>query len=184
MTDPTTPAKPALFSVVALIVLVALILAIAVAKMTGLMETATAAQYIGSIFSILMIGAGNVLPRSEPQTASRVAGWILVLGGLASLAVWLLATQDIRIPLASATALGAFAVALLAAIMHLKRGSPTGARSHHSVLHILHGLMWAFAILLAAVVVGGQSVLWMTAGFTVSMSLLTIVLRRPAGTSA
>ncbi|ESQ90322.1 hypothetical protein ABAC460_09210 [Asticcacaulis sp. AC460] len=175
-----------MFPVIALIVLVALVLAIAVAKKTGLIEAGAAAQYAGSLFSLLMIGAGNVLPKraASPQTASRLAGWILVLGGLASLGLWLLAPQEIRIALASATALSAFAVAILAAALHLKSGSPVGGRAHTAILQILNGLMWAFAMFLADVAIGGQSVLWLTAGFTVSMSLLEICLKGAAKKSA
>ncbi|EGF92919.1 putative membrane protein [Asticcacaulis biprosthecium C19] len=186
MSEAPTPAKPALFSVVALMVIVGLVLAIAIAKKTGLIEAGAAAQYAGSLFSLLMIGAGNVLPKRAiaPQTASRFAGWILVLGGLASLGMWLLAPEDMRIALASATALSAFAVAILAAAMHVKAGSPAGGRAHTAILQILNGLMWAFAMFLADFAIGGQSVLWLTAGFTVSMSLLEICLRGSAKKSA
>ena len=180
MSEASIPSRAGLFSAAAFIVILALVAIIAIAKESGLLENATAVQYIGGLFSLLMIGAGNILPKraEAPQTASRLAGWILVLGGVASLALWLLAPQDVRKLAASATALSAFAVAIVAAALHLKRGGGASSPVQHAVLHILHALMWGFAIFLADAFLDDASQPWMIVGFTLSTGLLLVLMGR------
>lgn len=186
--------------------LVVLVLGIVVAKATGLIQIDHVERYVGLLFGSLLVVAGNALPKllrpslaqsDDPNghkiarrlKAERFAGWTLVLGGLASMALWIWAPEDIRILSASGTGLAAYIVSLVASVW-LLRGKPFAAGRTENPLQqrdsairgalfqILNGLAWAFAIFMASDLWGMNAVLWLVVGFTVSMSMLDVLLRR------
>lgn len=197
MTNPSSSPRRGLVFIAALLLLLALVAVVSFAKLNKLIDANTAMRFVGGLFSLLMIGAGNLLPKyakgsgaeaARVQKTSLFAGLLLVAGGLISLGLWVWAPEDIRALSATATALSAFAVALLAAALQLRfsaRSESTAEarprlHAQSAVLHILHALMWAFAIFLGAALGDRQAVLWLTIGFTMSISLLQVVMGRPA----
>jgi hypothetical protein len=185
-------------------VLVVLVGGIAVARATGLIHVDHVERYVGLLFGSLLVVAGNALPKllrpslaDDPNghktarrlKAERFAGWTLVLGGLASMALWVWAPEDIRTLSASGAGLTTYIVVLIASAW-LLRGKPFAAgrtedalQQRDSVIRralfqILNALAWSFAMFMASDIWGTQAVLWLVLGFTVSMSLLDALLTK------
>jgi hypothetical protein len=76
---------------------------------------------VGIIFGLMVIGAGNLLPKFrlfdalqldpvKALAAERFAGWAFVLAGAAYVAVWALAPMPSVMPISSIVGLAAFAL--------------------------------------------------------------------------
>lgn len=90
-------------SVMVLFGLVILVLIAGVAKKTGWITYDEAKTLSGVIFGLMMIAAANIIPKTVPPLSERRgraalgiamerdAGWILVLGGVTSILIWLTA---------------------------------------------------------------------------------------------
>jgi hypothetical protein len=125
------PAK----SIVGFLGLFAVMIAIAIAKKTGAIDYDLAKRGVGIIFGLMLIGAGNLLPkfrlfdvaqldRVKALAVERFAGWVFVLGGIAYVAVWALAPMPSAMLISSIVGLAAFA---LVAVDFIRRAS--GART-------------------------------------------------------
>ncbi|WP_443750759.1 hypothetical protein [Asticcacaulis solisilvae] len=199
--SPRSPALPALYVAVGgLLVLAA---GLGVATLTGRFDPAAAIRYFGILMGLLMLVSGNALPklvqpRAAGARAARVAGWLLVLGGLGIVGLWIWTPQASRILVTSVTGLVVFVLVLVIALIMTAgmgradkdaAGSPEMRRAavHRSLLfHILHGVMWAFAFLLAGALGYGRDVPWLVAIFTASMGVLDLCVatrRRKARTA-
>lgn len=185
-----SPVLPALY--VAVGGLVVLAAGLGVAALTGRFDPAAAVRYFGILMGLLMLVSGNALPKLvQPQAAgaraARLAGWLLVLGGLGVVALWIWTPQASRILVASVTGLAIFALALVIALIMTagmrrsgvgtQAGSPEMRRAaiqRGLLFHILHGVMWTFAFLLAGALGYGRDVPWLVAIFTASMAVLNL----------
>lgn len=198
--------QPRTMLIATVCILVVLVGGIAVTRATGLIQVDHVERYIGLLFGALMVVAGNALPKllrpslsqnDDPngQTiarrlkAERLAGWTLVLGGLASMALWIWAPEDIRLLSASGTGLAAYVVTLLVSAWLLRGKLFTADRTEDPQQHrdgvirralfqIVNALAWSFAIFMASDIWGINAVLWLLLGFTVSMSLLNALLTK------
>ena len=85
--------------------LVGLVAAVAAAKGMGFLEAASARRAIGLLIGVMALVVGNFLPKLRPlnspdanpakgMAAERFAGWILVLAGIAYIALFLFAPLD------------------------------------------------------------------------------------------
>jgi hypothetical protein len=189
--SPRSPAPLALFVAVGGLAILAA--GLGVATLTGRVDHMAAVRYFGIFMGLLMLVSGNALPKLvQPQAAgaraARVAGWLLVLGGLAVVALWIWMPEAGRILVTSATGLAIFALVLVVAVI-MTAGMPRGradspemrrAALHRSLLfHILHGVMWAFAFFLAAALGYGKNIPWLVAVYTASMALVDVCIRAP-----
>jgi hypothetical protein len=117
-----------------------------------------------------------------------VAGWLLVLGGLAVTALWIWMPEASRVLVASATGLAIFGLVLVVAVFmtagvpRARMDSPEMRRAaiHRSLLfHILHGVMWAFGFYLAGALGHGKDIPWLIALYTASMGMVDMCIRAP-----
>jgi len=164
-----------------------------VAALTGRVDPMAAARYFGIFMGLLMLVSGNALPKLVyPETAgaraARVAGWLLVLGGLAVVALWIWMPEASRILATSATGLAIFGLVLVVAVImtagmpRARTDSPEMRRAavHRSLLfHILHGVMWAFGFYLVGALGYGKDIPWLIAVYTASMAMVDTCIRAP-----
>jgi len=164
-----------------------------VAALTGHVDSMAAVRYFGILMGLLMLVSGNALPKLVyPQAAgaraARLAGWLLVLGGLAVVALWIWMPEASRILVTSATGLAVFGLALVVAVImtagmpRAQADSPEMRRAsiHRSLLfHILHGVMWAFGFYLAGALGHGRDISWLIAVYAASMAIVDMCIRTP-----
>jgi hypothetical protein len=111
-------------SIVGFFSLFAVMMAIAICKETGVINHELAKRGVGIIIGLMLIGAGNLLPKfrlfDAPQfdpakalAAERFAGWVFVLAGTAYVAAWVLAPMPSVIVISSVIGLVAFALVAL-----------------------------------------------------------------------
>ncbi len=180
--------------------LLALVVVVAVATLTQSVTHHTATRYLAALFGGLMVVAGNALPKfSRPAGGGylrvvsrfeRLAGWAFVLGGLLIAGLWFWmpdgSIPDLP-PLATLAVLGA-CLLVLAALVWLSRaawgsGNLSPDMRHHVMMrralyHILHALLWAFAMFSVAALWDGVSN-WLMVPFFLCMGLLDVVLACP-----
>jgi hypothetical protein len=105
----------------AFISLVGLVTAVAAAKGMGFLEAAVARRAIGLLIGVMALVIGNFLPKLRPlnspdgnlakgMAAERFGGWILVLAGIAYIALFLFAPLDQAGLLSSAIGISALMV--------------------------------------------------------------------------
>ncbi len=153
---------------------------------------------------LLMVVAGNALPKllrpggtqNALRVVDRLAGWVFVLGGLGVIGLWVWVPEAGRIVSTSVAGLAIFAVVLLAALVMTRGQSSAPAVSaamrgavikQRALFHILHAVMWVFAIFLASELWHGNVVGWLSAGFATSLIVLDTCLAAPlrrSGTQA
>ena len=187
--------RPPVAFYVAIIGLIALGVSVAVAKLTG--THAAGVRYFGIFMGALMVVAGNALPKllrpgEASRPAERLAGWTFVLGGLLIIGLWLWAPEASRILVTSIAGLATFATVLLTTLL-MTRSAPAGrsvspdmpeignaAMSRQILLHILHAVMWVFAMFLVAELWNSKNTIaWLAVGFTVSQGILSTCLAAP-----
>ncbi len=197
MTSSTPPKPPAAPAPLALYLavggLIVLAAGLGVATLTGRVDHMVAVRYFGVFMGLLMVVSGNALPKLvQPQAAgaraARVSGWLLVLGGLAVVGLWIWMPEASRILVTSATALAIFAAVLVVSVI-MTAGMPRAqapspemrrAALHRSLLfHILHGVMWAFGFFLVAALGYGKNIPWLVAVYTASMAMVDVCIRAP-----
>lgn len=151
-----------------------------------------------SVFGLMLMGAGNVLPKivmpvrsggTHPgmRRADRITGAIFVLAGLACVGVAVFAPADSILLVESVIGIGAFLVAGLVwsgVALAAPRAetadteqSPEFARAkvqRLSVFLILNGLFWAFLIFVADMIWGDAGAQWMLVPFIIVNSLLAV----------
>jgi len=201
MTPSAKPITPPAALYVAVLGLLVLAAGLGVASATGTLDRAAGGRYFGMLIGVLMIIAGNALPkllRPGPagdalRTAERLAGWIFVLGGLTTIGLWLWAPEANRLVTVSVAGLAIFALVLVTTFfltaLQVKRGTVAvpdlapemrqAAVNRRVLFHILHAIMWVFAIFLMAELRGAGTVSLMAVGFTVSMGVLDVCLAAP-----
>ena len=97
--------RPTARALFAFIGLVGIVTAVAVAKGMGFLEAAAARRAIGLLIGVMALVVGNFLPKLRPlnspdanpvegMAAERFAGWILVLAGIAYIALFLFSPLD------------------------------------------------------------------------------------------
>ena len=97
--------RPTARALFAFISLVGIVTAVAAAKGMGFLEAAAARRAIGLLIGVMALVIGNFLPKLRPlhspdanpakgMAAERFAGWILVLAGIAYLALFLFTPLD------------------------------------------------------------------------------------------
>jgi hypothetical protein len=178
---------------------------IVVARETGLIEPGLSKRLVGLTIALVLILAGNFLPKlglfrsfaGEPQAraakAELAAGRILVLAGLVIMGVWAFAEIS-RAPLGAAL-IGLAAILLaFASWLWLKPGQDTNFAEpaafeetavskqrnalRSTILHLLHGVAWAFVMFVADEIWGDQSIKWTVIAFIVSLGLVTTLEAR------
>ena len=111
-------------SVVGFLGLSAIIVAIGIGKETGVVEHDVAKRGVGIILGLMLIGAGNLLPkfrlfdsprRDPAQTLAteRFAGWVFVITGTAYVIIWAFAPMSSVMPVSSIIGLSSFALVAL-----------------------------------------------------------------------
>jgi hypothetical protein len=155
---------------------------------------------VGSMFGLIMAISGNYLPKvvlpvrarrrnpARAMAAERAAGWIFVLAGLISVAIWTLLPIEKVMLTASLVGLGAFLL-VAANWVWLVMGStaaaantieeevtidPATAQKRLGLYMILHALLWGLAIFLADSIWGDVVSRWMTVPFIIANSLLAV----------
>ena len=190
------PVAPVVVGPATVLVLMA---GIVVAKEAGLIEPDVSKRLVGLTIALVLVLAGNFLPKlglfrsfmgdrqSRGAKAELMAGRILVLAGIVIMGVWAFAEIS-RAPLGAAL-IGLAAILLaLASWLWLKPGAeepPEPAALDESavgkqrialrstVLHLLHGVAWAFVMLLADEIWDDQNIKWTVLAFVVSLGLVT-----------
>ena len=105
-------------AVFAFISIVGTVTAVAAAKGMGFLEAAATRRAIGLLIGVMALVIGNFLPKLRPlnspdanptkeMAAERFAGWILVLAGIAYIALFLFAPLDQAGRLSSVLGIGA-----------------------------------------------------------------------------
>jgi len=110
--------RPAARALFAFISLVGIVTVVAAAKGMGFLEAAAARRAIGLLIGVMALVIGNFLPKLRPlnspdgnpakgMAAERFAGWMLVLAGIAYIALFLFASLDQAGPLSSVMGISA-----------------------------------------------------------------------------
>jgi len=199
----TRPVKTAVLSFIGL---TAVAMAFAAARKMGVIEPAVATRAIGLVIGLMVVVTGNLLPKMRPlnsprgnpakvTAAERFAGWILVLAGIAYLALFLFAPLDQALPVSSIIGMGALVV-IAANWMWLARGalfrgrqkaegtvalSERAAEKRKLVIWLLFAFFYVVATACVAFLFGQKPwvhelALWMVVGFGMIYAALYAVL--------
>ncbi len=127
------PAKRAVYAFMGLMVVA---VALAIATKTGVIDSVFEARLQGVLIGVMVIVMGNLLPKLRPlnahggepaavTAAERLAGWLLVLAGIAQTAFFLFAPLEQARPISSLIGIGAIVIVAVSwtrlAILALKR---------------------------------------------------------------
>jgi hypothetical protein len=183
------PVKVAVFGFLGLMLAA---MAVAVANRTGVVEPATAKRGFGFIIGGLAIVVGNFLPKlrlfaGDPirtATAERVAGWILVLTGVADLAMFSFAPLD-QAKLAAAL-LGISAMVAIGAswagLLFLRRQEGLASEKRKIMTFLLIAFFYVFANACAVFLTDDHRVRglisWANVGFGLVFSVIFALLNR------
>jgi hypothetical protein len=179
--------------------------AVAVAKRSGVIENDVARRFVGIILGLMLICAGNVLPKfrlfesggSDPAkalAAGRFAGWTFVLAGAAYVVFWRLAPMPRVTLLSSIVGLSAFALVgmdLLRRTAGARSPRPRPTASESTLVKrlllgtILLSLGWGIAIFLVDHFWGDTASMWMGVIWSIVIpSVIGLATPQPAGESA
>jgi hypothetical protein len=197
--DANKAGAPKIILVMAAIMFAAL-MGFALAGEFELIERNLAKRIVGSMFGLIMMVSGNYLPKvvlpvsarrrnpARAMAAERAAGWIFVLAGLISVAVWALVPIEKVMLTASVIGLGAFLLVganwvwlvvgrTEVAVDTPDEGStidPISANKRLGLFMILHALLWGSAIFLVDSIWGDAASRWMVVPFIIANSLLAV----------
>jgi hypothetical protein len=187
---------------------VAVILGFAIAKKLGYVEALEAKRAGAIAIGCVLIIAGNIVPKlrlfsgqgfdaGRVVGAERVAGWMLVLAGLAFVGLWVFAPSDDLMIYSSLVGLCAFGlVGLIWMGLALRPRAPAEAAAESNdsarvkrlaLSQILFALFWVFAIFLADSLWGDVVSRWMAVGYVVIAGVLATpgaMLARRGGNSS
>jgi hypothetical protein len=146
-----------------------IVTAVAATKGMGFLEATTAKRAIGALIGVMALVIGNFLPKLRPlnspdanpakgMAAERFAGWILVLAGIAYIALFLFAPLDQAGRLSSVIGIGAL-MAIAANWAWLRRaavwrsrqiaGKTAGLTEQTKERQLVVWLLFAFAYVFA-----------------------------------
>lgn len=191
---------------ISLALLSAAIVALVLASELEWLERETIKRAGGILLGLVLVGAGNVLPKlvaplsgREPASAGagadRLAGWVFVLAGLAMIAIWLIAPVELAAPAVAVLGVAAFLLAVAALIVQGARQggamrtppSPFSDRAvalRYALGMILAGLLAAFTMILADEIWGDQVARWMAVFFPLALwSGLVLIITLSAARS-
>tara|TARA_R110002072_G_scaffold260612_2_gene419060 strand:- start:2724 stop:3338 length:615 start_codon:yes stop_codon:yes gene_type:complete len=194
---PETPRSRISTALLALLVIA--VIAIAAAAEFDLIDMELAKRGVGGALALLLLVLGNQLPklvlplaarRANPGpvlAAERFAATILVIAGLASLAVWIWWPADKMMPVASIVVLAGFGLAaanwarVILAVGGLVSQAPEGRlvpRSRMLILMLLHALLWVAVIFLADSIWGDVVSRWLTVPALILNGVLAVFYTR------
>jgi hypothetical protein len=198
--------RPVKAAVLGFLSLAGVLMAIAAAERIGVIEATVSRRAIGLVVGVMSVVIGNFLPKTRPlnvpggnhakaTAAERLAGWILVLAGIAYIALFAFAPLEQARPISSI--IGISAILMIAANWAwLARGAfsrsqqtdqetaalrEQGAEKRRLIAFLLFAFFWIFATACAAFLfedkrwVKGLG-LWTTLGFPLFYAGLTAVL--------
>lgn len=181
---PETP-KSRISSVLTAILVIA-VMAIAAAAEFDLIGREFAKRGVGAALAMLLLVLGNQLPKlvlplaarqANPGpvlAAERFSATILVIAGLAALAVWIWWPAAQMMPLAGAIVLAGFGLATANWVRVILTGGVSAAVASASLLAsqprmtalmLMHGLFWVAVIFLADSIWGDAVSRWLTLPF-------------------
>jgi len=170
------------------IVFILAVLAIGAGKKLGLIDYDVAARAANIAMGAILVIAGNYVPKfvrplsddreatARARAADRNGGRALVLAGIVYALLWFFAPFDLDWVKFVASAgvivvfLGVAASQILVSrnsLLPLRRGEKGTQWQHTGLLFILHGLFWAFAMILADFLFGDDSAMWMVVAFII-----------------
>jgi small-conductance mechanosensitive channel len=181
-------------------IMFAALMGFALAGQFELIDRSLAKRVVGSMFGLILMVTGNYLPKvvlpvsarrrnpARAMAAERAAGWIFVLAGLVTIAIWILLPIESVMLTAGLVGLGAFILVGANWVWLLMSGAdetveipdyepandPATSQKRLGLLMILHALLWGFAIFLADSIWGDAVSRWMTIPFIIANSLLAI----------
>ncbi|MHA6287280.1 hypothetical protein [Maricaulis sp. CAU 1757] len=173
---------------------VTIVLVLAFSGELGLIDRDLARRGSGLGFAVLMILAGNMLPKvtgglsagAMTPGVARLAGWSFVLAGLTTVLVWLVAPDGVVKLAAGGVGLAAFAVSLGAAGFALVVSGPPVAADKgeepdrvsrsmlFALLLLMHALVWVCAIFLIDALWGDTAGQWSALAFVLANGVLAI----------
>jgi hypothetical protein len=114
-------ASPARSTVIGFLFLVAIAMAMALARAIGLVDVAVEQRVLGLVIGAMIVVTGNFLPKMRPlnvdqgnpartTAAERLAGWVLLLAGLAYIALFVFAPVDQARHFSSVIGIGAIGI--------------------------------------------------------------------------
>jgi hypothetical protein len=179
-------------SVVGFLGLVAVVIAIGIGKETGVIEHDVAKRGVGIILGLMLIGAGNLLPkfrlfdapgRDPAQTlaAERFAGWVFVITGTAYVIIWAFAPMSSVMLVSSIVGLSSFALVAFDWIRRAIAKKPSTARRQATVATVvkrtllgtmLVGVGWGSALFLIDHIWGDTGSQWAAVIFPIVLALL------------
>lgn len=193
--------RPAISLSIGALVFLAAVVTFAVSKKTGLVDYPTALYAANVAMGLMLALFGNFFPKfarpldeklettTRQLAADRWSGRVLVFAGLIYSALWLFAPVSSDNLKLIAPVFVLIVMAIVAAnqifvaradVLPFQQSRPRSGSdwTRGSVYIILHALAWAFATILADVIWGDQSAIWMIVAFTVTNGLLsTLVLK-------
>jgi hypothetical protein len=123
MSTPSRSTKSTRTMVLAFLALTAVATALGLGTRFGAIDPGLARRGIGTAVGAMFIVAGNFLPKMRPlntagdpattTAAERIAGWLLVLVGVADIGLFMLARLDVARSISSIIGIGAIAVIAL-----------------------------------------------------------------------
>lgn len=184
--------KPVLLVVLSALAFALSAVGASLATKAGLLPQGSA-QRIGLIaMGLVLMVTGNVLPKmrfferrgfpaARAIAAQRLAGWTLVMAGLAIVGFWIFSATRETLLASSLVGLGAFAL-VGAAWTWLVLGprepvdatdgetATVGTAARHALVWILFGLGWCFALFLTDYVWGDEASFWMSVAFSIVLA--------------
>jgi|TARA_R110002073_G_scaffold87436_2_gene207624 hypothetical protein len=169
-----------------IVILVIAVLAIAAATEFDLIAREYAKRGVGGAMALLLLVLGNQMPKLVLPVAARQANpgpvlaaerfsaTILVIAGLAALAVWIWWPAAQMMPLAGAIVLAGFGLAMANWARVILTGGASAAEASTSLLAsqprmtalmLLHALFWVAVIFLADSIWGDAVSRWLTLPF-------------------
>lgn len=114
-------ASPVRSAVVGFLVLVAIAMAMALARAIGLVDVSVEQRVLGLVIGAMIVVTGNFLPKMRPLNLGRgnparttaaelLAGWVLVLAGLAYIALFIFAPVNQARHFSSVIGIGAIGI--------------------------------------------------------------------------
>ena len=198
MPQDTTRLSP-LWAGLAILLIVALI-SVIVASSLDLVERELAKRLACTVFGLMLLGAGNILPKiilpigaGKTGRTDRFAGAIFVLAGLTCVGVAILAPGDQILLIEAIVGISAFVLAGLNWLRLAQTASPDDSAKadaestasfnkakaqRMAIFLILNALFWTFLIFVADTVWGDAGAQWMLVPFIIVNSLLAITQMR------
>lgn len=195
-TDVSRNERPAAF--ITVLGLCAVVLGFAIAKRTGVVDYGLAKRGVAVALGLLLIAAGNFIPKfrlfdapgrdpARIHSAERLAGWTLVLVGIAYVAIWLLAPVAGAMLVSSIVGLAGFGIVGLAWMRAAgssgaegaPRATPTGesALARRILLAtVLVTVLWSVVIFLVDYLWGDTASQWAAVVYSLVLGLVVSVI--------